>query len=66
MISLESGYACATTFTSQQRDILAKIPLLIVFADHHADAAEPFRTRWVTSMQQCRDFAASIRVPGEM
>jgi pimeloyl-ACP methyl ester carboxylesterase len=64
MISLESGYACAATFTPQQLATLAKIPLLIVFADHHADAPEPFRTIWTTSMQQCRDFAAKVHGAG--
>jgi pimeloyl-ACP methyl ester carboxylesterase len=64
MISLESGYACATTYTEQQLATLAKIPLLIVFADHHADAPEPFGSRWTSSMQQCRDFAASLRKAG--
>jgi pimeloyl-ACP methyl ester carboxylesterase len=64
MISLESGYACATSFTDQQLASLAKIPLLIVFADHHADAPEPFGSRWTTSMQQCRDFAASVSKAG--
>ena len=46
VISLESGYACATTFTDEQRATLAKIPILIVFSDHHADAPEPFGSRW--------------------
>jgi pimeloyl-ACP methyl ester carboxylesterase len=64
IISLESGYACDTTFTAQERATLAKIPILIVFADHHADAPEPFGSRWTTSMQQCRDFAASIQNEG--
>jgi hypothetical protein len=64
MISLESGYACATSFTDQDLASLAKIPLLIVFADHHAEAPEPFGSRWTTSMQQCRDFAASISKAG--
>ena len=35
-----------------------------MFADHHADAPEPFGSRWTTSMQQCRDFAASIQNEG--
>jgi hypothetical protein len=64
IVSLESGYACATTFTQTERATLAKIPILIVFADHHADAPEPFGSRWTTSMGQCRDFAASIRGEG--
>ena len=64
IISLESGYACNTSFSPQERATLAKIPVLIVFADHHADAPEPFGSRWTTSMQQCRDFAASIRGAG--
>ena len=64
MISLESGYACAAPYTDQQLAALAKIPLLIVFADHHADAPEPFGSRWTTSMQQCRDFAASFSKAG--
>ena len=64
IISLESGYACNTTFTPAERKTLAAIPMLIVFADHHADAPEPFGSRWTTSMQQCRDFAASIRESG--
>lgn len=64
MISLESGYACATPYTPPQIAALAKIPLLIVFADHQADAPEPFGSRWTNSMQQCRDFAASLRAAG--
>ncbi|MGA3403426.1 MAG: hypothetical protein ABSC95_29785 [Acetobacteraceae bacterium] len=64
IVSLESGYACATSFTQPERATLAKIPILIVFADHHADAPEPFGSRWTTSMGQCRDFAASIRSEG--
>ena len=64
IISLESGYACATPFTQQQLAILAKIPILIVFADHHADAPEPFGSRWTTSMAQCRDFAANVQKQG--
>ena len=64
IISLESGYACATSFTDQERATLAKIPMLIVFSDHHADAPEPFGSRWMTSMGQCRDFAASIQKAG--
>jgi pimeloyl-ACP methyl ester carboxylesterase len=64
IISLESGYACNTSFTDAQRATLATIPILIVFADHHADAPEPFGSRWTTSMGQCRDFAASIRAVG--
>jgi pimeloyl-ACP methyl ester carboxylesterase len=64
IISLESGYACNTTFSPDERATLAKIPILIVFADHHADAPEPFGSRWTTSMGQCRDFAASIKSEG--
>jgi hypothetical protein len=64
MISLESGYACAVTYTPDQIAALAKIPLLIVFSDHHADAPEPFRTIWTTSMQKCRDFAARVQGAG--
>ena len=64
IISLESGYACATAFSDQERAVLARIPILIVFADHHADAPEPFGSRWTTSMGQCRDFAASIKKEG--
>ncbi len=64
IVSLESGYACATTFTQPERSTLAKIPILIVFADHHADAPEPFGSRWTTSMAQCHDFAAGIRSEG--
>lgn len=64
IISLESGYACDTRFTPQERATLARIPILIVFADHQADAPEPFGARWTTSMAQCRDFAASIREAG--
>ena len=64
IISLESGYACATAFSDQEKAVLAKIPILIVFSDHHADAPEPFGSRWTTSMAQCRDFAASIQKEG--
>jgi pimeloyl-ACP methyl ester carboxylesterase len=64
IISLESGYACNTSFTAQEKTTLAGIPILIVFADHQADAPEPFGSRWTTSMAQCRAFAASIRQEG--
>jgi hypothetical protein len=64
IISLESGYACDTSFTAEERATLATIPILIVFADHHTDAPEPFGSRWTTSMGQCRDFAASIQKVG--
>lgn len=64
IISLESGYACNTTFTPAERKTLAAIPILIVFADHHADAPEPFGSRWTTSIVQCHDFAESIRKEG--
>ena len=64
IISLESGYACASPYTPEQLTTLAHIPILIVFADHHADAPEPFGSRWTTSMQQCRDFAASVQKAG--
>jgi hypothetical protein len=64
MISLGSGYACASTFMPQDLGALAKSPLLIVFVNCHADAPEPFGSRWTTSMQQCRDFAASVRNVG--
>jgi pimeloyl-ACP methyl ester carboxylesterase len=64
IISLESGYACAAPYTPEQQAILARIPILIVFSDHHADAPEPFGSRWMTSMGQCRDFAASIQKAG--
>lgn len=64
IVSLESGYACDTSFTPQERATLARIPILIVFADHHADAPEPFGSRWTTSISQCRDFAAGIQKEG--
>jgi hypothetical protein len=64
IISLESGYACETSFTDEERAILAKIPILIVFADHHAEAPEPFGSRWTHSMALCRDFAASVQKAG--
>jgi hypothetical protein len=55
IISLESGYACETSFTPEERAKLARIPTLIVFGDHHADAPEPFRSRWMTSVTQCHE-----------
>jgi pimeloyl-ACP methyl ester carboxylesterase len=61
MISLESGYACATSFKPEQLAVLARIPLLIVFADHHAEAPEPFGTRWTGSLKECRAFADALR-----
>ena len=64
IISLESGYACDAPFTEQELLRLAKIPVLIVFADHQADAPEPFGSRWLASMAKCRDFATSIRDAG--
>jgi hypothetical protein len=64
IISLESGYACAKPFTQQERATLARIPILIVFADHLTDAPAPFGSRWTTSMKQCRDFAAVMQKEG--
>ena len=64
IISLESGYACDTSFTDGELATLARIPILIVFADHHAEAPEPSGSRWTTSMSQCRDFAASLKKAG--
>ena len=64
IVSLESGYACATPYTPQEQATLARIPILIVFADHQADAPEPFGSRWTTSMGQCRDFAAANKQAG--
>ena len=64
IVSLESGYACATPYTPQEQATLARIPILIVFADHQAEAPEPFGSRWTTSMGQCRDFAAAIKQAG--
>lgn len=64
IISLESGYACAAPYTAQEQSVLARIPTLIVFADHHADAPEPFGSRWTTSTGQCREFAATIQRAG--
>jgi pimeloyl-ACP methyl ester carboxylesterase len=64
IISLESGYSCQTQYTDEQRTILAKIPILIVFADHQGDAPEPFRTRWTSSLDECRSFAATIAALG--
>ncbi|MDR5823584.1 hypothetical protein [Caballeronia sp. LZ043] len=64
IISLESGYACNTTFTEGQRATLARIPILIMFADHQRDAPEPFASTWTKSMAQCRAFADDIRAAG--
>jgi hypothetical protein len=64
IISLESGYACAAPFKQEELATLAKIPTLIVFADHLIDAPEPFGSRWMTSLTQCRDLAAAIRKEG--
>ena len=64
IISLESGYACATSFTPQERSALAKIPILIVFGDHISDAQPPFASQWTASIAQCRDFASEIQKVG--
>lgn len=64
IISLESGYACATPLLPQEVAVLARIPILMVFADHLADAPEPFGSHWTTSLRQCRDCAAAIRQAG--
>lgn len=64
IISLESGYSCQTQYSDAQRAILARIPILIVFADHQGDAPEPFRTRWTASLAECRSFANSIAALG--
>ena len=64
IISLESGVACGTPLTQAERATLATIPILIVFADHVADAAESVRPQWTTSLTQCKELAASIRKEG--
>jgi pimeloyl-ACP methyl ester carboxylesterase len=64
IISLESGFACATPFTQIERKTLATIPILIVFADHLGDAPAPLGSRWKASLAQCREFAAAIRKEG--
>jgi hypothetical protein len=64
IISLESGYACAATFTEAEQVTLAKIPILIVFGDHLTDAAKPFRSIWTTSIAKCRRFVAAIKEKG--
>jgi pimeloyl-ACP methyl ester carboxylesterase len=64
IISLESGYACSSQFTQQEQASLAKIPILIVFADHLSDAAAPFASRWSTSLTQCHQFMEAIRERG--
>jgi pimeloyl-ACP methyl ester carboxylesterase len=64
IISLESGYACASAFTQQEIATLTKIPILIVFADHLADAPAPFGLRWTASLAECRAFASSVRKKG--
>ena len=64
IISLESSASCAISFTDQELTTLAKIPMLIVFADHQADAPGEFGPRWMTGMGQCRDLAASIQKVG--
>lgn len=64
IISLESGFECDTPFAQQERATLAKIPILMVFGDHLADAPEPFGARWTTSLAQCRELAATIRKEG--
>lgn len=64
IISLESSSACATEFTQTERAILAKIPMLIVFADHLADTEESLAKRWKASFAQCREYAASIEREG--
>jgi pimeloyl-ACP methyl ester carboxylesterase len=64
IISLESGYACQKSFSRAERKQLARIPILMVFADHLADAPEPFASRWTTALEQCRTMATDIRNEG--
>jgi pimeloyl-ACP methyl ester carboxylesterase len=64
IISLESGYACAARFKPAELAALARIPILIVFADHLTDAAEPTRSVMTTSIAKCREIAAAIQKEG--
>lgn len=64
IISLESGSACEAKFTPSQYATLAKIPMLIVFADHLNDASKPFDAQWAKSLSLCRRFASEVQAMG--
>jgi hypothetical protein len=64
IISLESSNACATSFSQSEYAVLARIPILIVFADHLSDSARSTRARWTTSIMQCQKLADTVRKEG--
>jgi hypothetical protein len=64
IISLESGRHCAESFTQQERATLAKIPILIVFADHLTDVPA-FAAQWSQAITQCRQFAEVLQKEGD-
>jgi hypothetical protein len=63
IVSLETG-GCPASFAPPEVSILAKIPMIILFGDHLADAAPPFAGRWLASIENCRNLVQSINKAG--
>jgi hypothetical protein len=63
IVSLETG-GCPASFSPQEIAILAKVPMIILFGDHLADAAPPFAGRWLASIENCRGLVRSINEGG--
>jgi pimeloyl-ACP methyl ester carboxylesterase len=59
LISLEPGGCNATTLTSQQLSVLAKLPTLVVFGDHIAESSF-----WVPALSDCRQFVKKVNNAG--
>jgi hypothetical protein len=53
---------CNTTLTAMQLAILAKIPTLIMFGDHLADAKAPFS--WMDAYTGCNTFVERLKKAG--
>lgn len=58
---------CDTELTPAQVGVLAKIPALIIFGDHLADAVvtlETGRWTWANALETCKNFAEKIKIGG--
>jgi pimeloyl-ACP methyl ester carboxylesterase len=54
----------AATLSPAQIEQLAKIPQLLVFGDHFADAATTFGVNWPAEFASCQKYAAAISQAG--
>lgn len=63
IVTIETGF-CPATFTPPQVAILARIPIIVLFGDHLADAPAPFAAIWTASLNNCRAVVQLINDAG--